>query len=151
MDWLTRKITFKESFKMLSYKNIKWFLILHNLRENWACKCVLGIRDTIVLPLLQNPQKTLPHIRRVVTPRGPPTHPYPQGWKLEKEGLQKTEVWGHSVPQCKGIWVCLVMVSSSQNTEAHKDCATNTCSSHFQCQPVFPEVLFLNTSPERIS
>lgn len=108
-----------------------------NLRKKLGWKCVLGIRDTIMLPLLQNPQKSLPAFGRVVTPGGHPPTPPPRLTAGEGRGGR-----GHSVPRCKGIWVCLVTVSSSQNTEAHKDCATDTCSSRFQRQLVFPEVLF---------
>ena len=69
-----------------------------NLRKKLGWKCVLGIRDTIVLPLLQNPQKSLPRIRKGGNPRGSPAHPHPQGWQLEKEG----EVGGTQYPSAKG-------------------------------------------------
>lgn len=42
-----------------------------------GCKRVLGIRDTIVLPLLQNPQKTLLPILTGGNPRGSTRPPLP--------------------------------------------------------------------------
>ena len=86
----------------------------------------------------QNPQKSLPCTGKGGNPRQWPVHAAPKGDRWRRKGRSG----GHSEPQCKGIWVCWVKVSSSQNTEAHKACATNTCPSHFQCQPVFPEVFF---------
>ena len=57
-----------------------------NLRKKLGWKCVLGIRDTIVLSLLQNPQRSLPRFRKGGNPRGSPAHLRPQGWQLEGRG-----------------------------------------------------------------
>lgn len=57
-----------------------------NLRKKLGWKCVLGIRDTIILPLLQNPQKSLPAFGRVVTPGGHPPTPAPKADSWRRKG-----------------------------------------------------------------